>query len=91
MNIQMNELHGISICDSSTICSNGWNNKFTQRPLLNVMFAYPSGNAFIIFIDTIGEQKDAHYICNELVEYIETIEVDTTIQICTYNASNMKV
>jgi hypothetical protein len=69
---------------TTTICFNGWSN-ITQRPLLNVIFAYP--NVFISSTDTIGEQKDVHYICNALTEYIE---VDTIVQICTYNASNMR-
>jgi hypothetical protein len=54
------------------------------------MFVCPSGNVFVSSIDTIGEWKDAHYICNALVGYIETIGVNNIVQICTDNASNMK-
>jgi len=54
------------------------------------MFACPNGNVFIGSIGTIGEQKDAHYICNGLGGYIETIRVDNNVQICTYNALNMR-
>jgi hypothetical protein len=45
---------------------------------------------FIGSIGTIREWKDAHYICNALSGYIKTIGVDNTVQICIYNASNMK-
>jgi hypothetical protein len=54
------------------------------------MFVCPSGNVFIGSIDTIGEQKDAHYICNILVRYIETIIINNIVQIYIDNVSNMK-
>jgi hypothetical protein len=54
------------------------------------MFACPSGNVFIGSIDTIGEWKDAYYICNLLAGYIETIGVNNIVQICTNNVLNMK-
>jgi hypothetical protein len=73
----------------TTICSNGCNN-FSQRPLLNIMFSCPNGDAFMGSIDTIGEWKDAYYICNALGGYIKTIGVDNIVQICTNNASSMK-
>jgi hypothetical protein len=70
------------------ICSNGWDN-VAQHPLLNIMFTCPNGDVFISSIDTIGERKDAHYICNTLGRYNETIGIDI-IQICTNNASNVR-
>jgi hypothetical protein len=54
------------------------------------MFDCPSGDVFISSIDTIGERKDAHYICNTLGGYIKTIGIDNIIQICTNNASSMR-
>jgi hypothetical protein len=39
------------------------------------MFACPSGDVFIGSIDTTREWKDAHYICNALAKYIETIGI----------------
>ncbi len=42
------------------------------------------------YIDTIGEHKDAHYICNVLVGYIEIIKVNNIVQIYINNAPNMK-
>jgi hypothetical protein len=54
------------------------------------MFACPSGNVFIGSIDTIGEWKDAHHICNALVGYIETIGIDNIVQICTDNALSLR-
>jgi len=54
------------------------------------MFACPSGDVFIGSIDTIGEQKDAHYKCNALVGDIKTIGIDNIVQIYTNNASSMK-
>jgi hypothetical protein len=54
------------------------------------MFACPNGDVFISSIDPIGEQKDAHCICNALGGYIKTIKIDNIVQICIYNVSNMK-
>jgi len=71
------------------ICYDGWDN-IAQPPLLNVMFAYLSGDVFIGSINTIGKRKDAHYICNALVGYIETIGVNNIVHICTINASTMR-
>jgi len=73
----------------ATIYFNGWDN-IAWHPLLNVMLVYSSGNVFISSIDTTGEQKDAHYICNALGGYIETIGINNIVQICTHNASDMK-
>jgi hypothetical protein len=64
-----NSIHKYEI----TICYDGWDN-VAWHPLLNVMFACSSGNVFIGSIDTNAEQKDAHYICNALGGYIETIK-----------------
>jgi hypothetical protein len=58
----------------ATICFDGWDN-IARCPLLNVMFACPSGDVFIGSIDTTREWKDAHYICNALAKYIETIGI----------------
>jgi hypothetical protein len=46
-----------------TICYDGWDN-VALHPLLNIMFVCSNGNVFIGSIDIIGEQKDAHYICD---------------------------
>ncbi len=73
----------------TTIYYNGWDN-IAHCPLSNVMFVCPNGNVFIGSIDTIGEWKGAHYICNVLVGYIETIRVNNIVQIYIDNASNMK-
>ncbi len=73
----------------TTICYDGWDN-IAWYPLLNVMFACPSGDVFIGSINIIGEQKDAYYICNVLVGYIKTIKVNNIVQICTNNVLNMK-
>jgi hypothetical protein len=54
------------------------------------MIVCPNGNVFIGSIDTTREWKDAHYIRNALVGYIETIGVDNIVQICTNNVLNMK-
>jgi hypothetical protein len=54
------------------------------------MFACPNGDVFIGSIDTIGERKDAYYICNALGGYVKTIGVDNIVQICTNNALSMK-
>jgi hypothetical protein len=64
----------------TTICFDGWDN-VAQCPLLNIMLVRPSGNVFIGSIDTTGEWKDVHYICNTLVGYIETIKVHNIVQI----------
>jgi hypothetical protein len=46
------------------------------------MFAYPNGDVFIGSIDTIGERKDAHYICNASSGYIETIGLTILYKQC---------
>jgi hypothetical protein len=51
------------------------------------MFACASGDVFIGSINT----TDAHYICNTLGGYIETIRVNDIIQIFVANASNMRI
>ncbi len=73
----------------TTICSNGWDN-IARHPLLNIIFACPSGDVFIGSIDTTGEWKDAHYICNALNGYIETIGVNNNVQICIGNVLIMR-
>jgi len=40
----------------TTICYNGWE-IVAQHPLLNIMFACPSGDAFISSINTTREQR----------------------------------
>jgi hypothetical protein len=54
------------------------------------MFACPSGNVFIGSIDTKGEWKNAHYICNAMIGYIETIRINNIVQICIDNALSMR-
>jgi len=54
------------------------------------MFVYLNDNVFIGSIETIGEKKDVHYICNVMVGYIETIRVDNIVQIYTNNAMSMR-
>ncbi len=74
----------------ATICSYGRDNIAQHPRLLNIMIACPSGDVFIGSIDTIKGWKDAHYICNTLVGYIETIGVNNIVQICTNNVLSMK-
>ncbi len=57
-----------------TICFNGWDN-VTWHPLLNGMLTSLNGDVFIG--STIGEWKDAHYLCNALAGYIESLELIT--------------
>ncbi len=71
------------------ICFDGWND-LAQCPLLNIIFACSSGDVFIGYIDTIGEWKHAHYVCNALGGYIEIVGINNIVQICTDNASNMR-
>jgi hypothetical protein len=54
------------------------------------MFVCSSGNVFIGSIDTTGEQKDAHYICNALGGYIETIRVNNIVQFFADNVLIMR-
>jgi len=46
------------------------------------MLACLRGDVFVGSIDTTGEWKDAHYICNDSNGYIETIGIDNIVQIC---------
>ncbi len=43
---------------------------------------------FLGAINTTKDQKDAQYICNALVEYIQNVGVDNVVQICTNNICN---
>jgi hypothetical protein len=54
----------------TTICSNGWDNT-TRHPLLNIMFAYLSGNGFKGSIDTTRLWKDMPitYVMHWLVQF----------------------
>jgi len=65
-----------------TICFDGWDN-VVKCPLLSMMFTCTSGDVFLCAINIVKEHKDAHYICNTLVGYIETIKVDNIVQIYT--------
>lgn len=56
----------------ATISSNGWDN-VVKHPLLNLIFFCPNADIFLGAIDTIKECKDAHYICNALIWYIEIV------------------
>ncbi len=62
-------------CARVTICFDGWDN-IVKCPLLNMTFTCTSGNVFLCAINIVKEHKDAHYKCNTLVGYIETIKVD---------------
>jgi hypothetical protein len=71
-----------------TIYYDGWDN-YAWCLLSNVMFPCPNGNVFISTINKIREHKDAQYICNALVGYIQSIGMDNIGQICINNALNM--
>jgi len=74
----------------ATICSNGWDKCCMTSIVEHNACSSPSDDVFIGSIDITREWKDAHYICNMLVGYIETIGVDNIAQICTNNVSNMR-
>jgi hypothetical protein len=71
-----------------TICSDGWDN-VTNRPLINVMLACTSGEVFLGSVDTTGERKDANYVANCMINYIEAVGAENVVQVCTDNAANM--
>jgi len=73
-----------------TIHSDGWDNVVWHPILLNAMFICPNWDVLLGFIDTMGEHKDALYICNALARYIEIIGVHNIVQICINNISNMR-
>ncbi len=70
------------------ICLDEWDN-INNCPLLNIILVYPNRNFFLKTINTIEDWKDAQYICNALVEYIQNMAMDKFVQIYTDNASNM--
>jgi hypothetical protein len=43
------------------------------------MLVYPNVDVFICAIDTTWEHKDAQYICNALVWYIESVGVENIV------------
>ncbi len=80
----MNSIHKYGV----TICSDGWDN-INNHLLLNIMFVCSNQDLFLETINIIGDQKDAQYICNAMVEYIQNVGVENVVQICMDNASNM--
>jgi hypothetical protein len=60
----------------ATICSDSWDN-VAWHPLLNVMFACPSGDVFIGSIDTTREQKDANTYVMHWVDTSKPLELTT--------------
>jgi hypothetical protein len=73
----------------AVICLDEWEN-VNSCPLLNIILVFPNKYLFIKTSNTIYDQKDAQYICNALVEYIQNMGVDNFVQIYTDNASNMQ-
>jgi hypothetical protein len=54
------------------------------------MFVCPNKDLFLKAIDTTRDRKDAQYICNALIKYIQNMGVDNVVHICMDNASNMQ-
>lgn len=71
-----------------TICTDGWSD-VTNKPLLKVMLVCPAGDQFLGSIDTSGEVKDAKYMCQEMMTFVDKVGKEKIVQVCTDNAPVM--
>ena len=70
-----------------TIVSDGWSN-FQRHPLVNVMLLSPRGEYFMKAVDSFGEIKSGHFICNIISEVIKVVGQQNVVQVIMENAKN---
>ena len=68
-----------------TIVSDGWTDT-RRRRLINIIANSPKGAIFIRAEDCSRETKDAQFIANILIKYIEQIGPSKVVQVITDNA-----
>ena len=61
-----------------SIISDGWKDQ-RNRPLINVIAQSPKGAMFLKTVDCEGQQKDAQFIVDILVEAIEFVGTENVI------------
>ena len=69
-----------------SIISDGWKDQ-RNRPLINVIAQSPKGAMFLKAVDCEGQQKDAQFIADILIEAIESVGVENVVQVITDNAT----
>jgi hypothetical protein len=68
----------------------GWSS-VTNRPLFNAMLVSLATEQFLGAVDTTGYPRTAEYQASIMEKYIEEVGPQNIVQICTDNASSMKV
>jgi hypothetical protein len=74
----------------ATLAVDGWSS-VTNRPLFNAMLVFLATEQFLGVVDTTGYPKRAEYQASIMEKYIEEVGPQNVMQICTDNASSMKV
>ena len=72
-----------------SIISDGWKDQ-RNRPLINVIAQIPKWAMFLKAVDCEGEQKDAQFIADILIEAIEFVGVENVVQVIMDNAKVCK-
>jgi hypothetical protein len=62
----------------------------TNRPFFNAMLVSTATEQFLESVDTMGYQKTVEYQASIMEKYIEEVDPQNVVQICTDNASYMK-
>lgn len=70
-----------------TLTSDGWSN-IQNRPVINCLLVTGDGAMFIGAVDTSGEVKDSAFIAAELERNINSVGLDSIVQVVTDSASN---
>ena len=73
-----------------SIISDGWKDQ-RNMPLINVIAQSPKGAMFLKVVDCEGEQKDAQFIADILIEAIEFVGPENVVQVIIDNAKVCKV
>ena len=70
-----------------TLTSDGWSN-IQNRPVINCLLVTGDGAMFIDAVDTSGKVKDSAFIASELERNINSVGLDSIVQVVTDSASN---
>ena len=85
----LNPIHHSWRISGVSIISDGWKDQ-RNRPLINVIAQIPKGAMFLKAVDWEGQQKDAQFIANILIEAIEFVGAKNVVQVITNNAKACK-
>ena len=70
----------------ATLSIDGWSS-VVNRPLINGMLISSAGEEFLGSVDTSGATKDATYLADVLIKFIEQVGLENVVQVTTDNAS----